>query len=557
VNSDTDFGDLFARERWLSTRTRHGQVIANRWALVALSIALILVFSATESLVLPVSVVIVSGAVNLVANASVHLLLRAGRFAPWHFWAMIALDSVSINVWAAALGPHGTLALPVLIFAAATYALGQPRAAQLLLACSLVLYPAARMVGWEALGDGMHWGLLAAEMLVLGVAGHLAIVGPASVTRRLDRIRATLAAMEQGDLSARLPSRHLDDIGFLSVSVNSMSATLGEMVREIQEGAHALAALAERQAGAVDEVQGSARRIGATTGEAASAAETQMGLVAQGSDALDAVTRDGEALRAQAARSTGEARALESEAEAHAGRVGRAGVLLTDLGDDYRRLASATDALEAAGDRVRGFVASIQEIAEQTNLLALNAAIEAARAGEHGRGFAVVAGEIRGLAVQSASSAAEVSGVVEATSAAIAEVRERLRAGSERIEGVGEVAESGKNALGFIVQGLERTVAFVDQIARDVERQAGALAVLRGDMGRVKQIAGASVERARETAAAAETQWAAMEELARGSRGAAETAAGLRALAGRFRVAAVPVEPALGARAREAAYEKA
>jgi hypothetical protein len=41
-----------------------------------------------------------------------------------------------------------------------------------------------------------------------------------------------------------------------------------------------------------------------------------------------------------------------------------------------------------------------------------------------------------------------------------------------------------------------------------------------------------------------------MEELARGSRGAAETATGLRALAGRFRVLAadapaVPVEPAM------------
>jgi methyl-accepting chemotaxis protein len=329
------------------------------------------------------------------------------------------------------------------------------------------------------------------------------------------------------------------------------------MVSEIQEGAQVMAGLAESLAATSREVQRSAREIGATTGEVAAAAEAQMTLVAQGGDALDAVTHDGEALRARATRSTVEARELEREAEEHAARVGRAGLLLTDLGEDYRRLAAATDALEEAGDRVRGFVTSIQEIAEQTNLLALNAAIEAARAGEHGRGFAVVAGEIRTLAVQSATSAAEVSGAVQATSAAIAEVRERLGAGSERIGGVGDVAENGRVALDSIVRGLERTVAFVDHIAGDVERQAEALGGLRGDMARVRQIAGESAARAQQTAAAADAQWSAMEEMARGSEGAAETAATLRALAGRFRVHAdtVPAEPELGAPVRPVAAE--
>jgi methyl-accepting chemotaxis protein len=328
-----------------------------------------------------------------------------------------------------------------------------------------------------------------------------------------------------------------------------MSLNVGEMVREVQDGARTLASLSDALAATAGEVQAAARQIGATTSEAASAAEAQMALVAQGSDALEAVAREGEALRAQAARSTEEARHLEREAEEHAGRVERAGVLLTDLGEDYRRLDAATDALEAAGERVSGFVTAIGEIAEQTNLLALNAAIEAARAGEHGRGFAVVADEVRKLAGQSAASAAEVSGVVEATSAAIAEVRQRLRAGSTRISGVGEVADNGRDALASIVRGLERTVAFVERIARDAERQAGALRGLRGDMARVREIADASAERARHTAVAADAQWSAMEELARGSRGAAETATGLRALAGRFRVLAadapaVPVEPA-------------
>ena len=121
------------------------------------------------------------------------------------------------------------------------------------------------------------------------------------------------------------------------------------------------------------------------------------------------------------------------------------------------------------------------------------------------------------------------------TAAAIAEVRERLREGTARIGGVGEVAEGSRAALRSMVEGLGRTVEFIERIAREVEAQASAMEGLRGDMGRVRQIAAGTVERARGTAAEADEQWNAMEELAGTSRRTAETAAALRALAARFR----------------------
>jgi methyl-accepting chemotaxis protein len=267
--------------------------------------------------------------------------------------------------------------------------------------------------------------------------------------------------------------------------------------------------------------------------------------VARGEASVEAVARESEALRAEAARSTGAAQMLRGEAEEHARRVERAGTLLVELTDDYRRLESAVDALEAAGARVSGFVSAIGEIAEQTNLLALNAAIEAARAGEQGRGFAVVAGEVRQLAAQAGNSAAEVAGVVEQTASALAEVRQRLHAGSARIGGVGAVAGAGRDSLGIIIQGLGRTVEFIERITGDVDRQAAAMDALREDVARIRQIAAATLERARRSAGAADEQREAMRHLAETSQRTAGTAATLDALAGRFRVAepAVPAEP--------------
>jgi methyl-accepting chemotaxis protein len=138
-----------------------------------------------------------------------------------------------------------------------------------------------------------------------------------------------------------------------------------------------------------------------------------------------------------------------------------------------------------------------------------------------------------------------VAGVVEQTASALAEVRQRLHAGSARIGGVGAVAGAGRDSLGIIVQGLGRTVEFIERITGDVDREADAMDALRQDVARIRQIAGATLERARRAAGAADDQRAAMQHLAETSQRTAATAATLDALAARFRVSepAVPAEP--------------
>ena len=131
-------------------------------------------------------------------------------------------------------------------------------------------------------------------------------------------------------------------------------------------------------------------------------------------------------------------------------------------------------------------------------------------------------------------------------------MRGRLAAGSARISGVGAVAGAGRDSLGMIVEGLSRTVAFIERITGDVDRQAAATEALRADVSRIRALADSSLERARRSAQAAEEQGHAMESLASTSQRTAETAATLDVLAGRFRAEEAgpapepaPMEPAV------------
>ena len=534
ASSSAHFAELFARERLLVMQERHRQAIGARWAITTLAVLLALggIFTHVFQVSVPLSLALALA--SFVANAIALALLRAGRFSPGQFWGMMLFDAATILGLTASLGPHGYLVMPLIVFTIGGYALGMPRAAQAQWVAMIVIYPLGRVLGAVLADLPVDWALVALESFFLLGSAWLAAVGPMAYTRRLRRVRQALARAQEGDFTTRLPDRHLDDLGFLSVSVNRMSGEVGEMVREIQEHAGSLATLSDAMAQTAEEVQAAARLIGDATVQGAEEAGQQLELVARGEASVDAIARESTDLREEAARSMEAARGLREEAEEHARRVERAGSLLVALTEDYRRLAAAVDALEAAGARVSGFVTAIGEIAEQTNLLALNAAIEASRAGEHGRGFAVVAEEVRKLADSSGQAAAQAREMVDGVRGQMDAALARMEQGAGRVANVGDLSRTALESVDRIVAAAAGSAEVTQRMAERAREQRGRVAGLRNEIAAVSQLAAANGVGATSVADAAHAQAETLAEIERAAEALGEVSGRLNSYIARF-----------------------
>lgn len=522
---------LLARERELQFRARQQVSIARRWGVLALAWALWafgrLTGALDMSLAWAAALTLATAAPNLL-----FLVALNGAFRPWQVYAAAVWDVALIAGYAAALGAHGYLVMPIAVFAVVANALGLPGVARLQLGLLALLYPIARVLG------GATPALAGAEAIALAGFAYVAALAPIAVTRRLRGVRRRLAAVEAGNLSVRLSVRHLDDLGFLGVSLNRTLEGLAGTIAELQVHARELAAFAAQLATTAAQVTAAAERIGESTDVLARGADEQVALVERSRGAVGGIGAAARRLRDDSVGSAAEAQTLAAEAEGHATRIGRAGELLSEAGEGTRRSAAAMRLLTEAGDNIGLAVTRIQELARRTNFLALNAGIEAARAGEEGRGFTVVADEMRKLAGRSAASAAEVGEAVADVRSCMEEVEAGLVALDGRLSGVGEVAGDSRAALERLVDGLRHAVGALGGLAAQVETQAAELDTLGDAVELLHDLAGRTRERARTIASAGGEQIAAMQELAAAGEHLAELAGRIDALAARFRTAA-------------------
>ncbi|HHF3145314.1 TPA: methyl-accepting chemotaxis protein [Vibrio diabolicus] len=244
-------------------------------------------------------------------------------------------------------------------------------------------------------------------MFAMGIMAVIAFVGfiitmsliRKIIVRPIQKTSQFMANVSHSkDLSQRLVHHQKDEVGQLSIAINSFMDTVSESLERVQDTSHSLANSASQLTDVAQSTDKAANNQQLETSDVQSNITDML----QQQTAVEDSTNNATAL----VNHTVDV-ATHSASQAHS------------VSEDIKHLVNNIDgvrekisSLNQRTEEVSSILGVIKGIAEQTNLLALNAAIEAARAGEQGRGFAVVAEEVRNLASRTAEATGNIEHII-------------------------------------------------------------------------------------------------------------------------------------------------
>jgi methyl-accepting chemotaxis protein len=281
-----------------------------------------------------------------------------------------------------------------------------------------------------------------------------------AIVRPLNEASSVLETMAGGDLTGRITASYPGDYRKLKHSINDFGDSMCKALNKVSEAVEATAS-------ASSQISASAEQMASGTEEQTSQTNEVASSVEQMTKTIMETTRNS---------------SLATEAAKNAGMIANEGgkVVMETIEGMIRisevvsKSAETVQALGKNSDQIGEIIQVIDDIADQTNLLALNAAIEAARAGEQGRGFAVVADEVRKLAERTTKATKEIALMIKQIQ------KDTIGAVESMVEGTKEV-EKGKHltneagmSLKQIIQGSEKVVDIITQVAAASEEQAAA-----------------------------------------------------------------------------------
>lgn len=326
-------------------------------------------------------------------------------------------------------------------------------------------------------------------MLLLIAAGLAMGIGIAFWAMRavapLSALSETMLRLSRGEEQADIPGHgRRDEVGAMAEAVEVFRSQGMEAQRlRVQQEADRIAARKSQ----VDALKGMADQVENKTRVAMNEIASDARNLVVDAQAMAAATarvdRNANVVGAAAVQSLSVAETVAAAAEELTAsirgiteQVREAAEVSRGTAADSAQTEAVIVALSAAVGEIGDVTNLIQQIAGKTNLLALNATIEAARAGDAGKGFAVVAGEVKELALQTATATQQISrhiGAVRSRTNAAVETVRRIAESVARMDQLAASLAGAVDEQNSATQEIARSIALATQAARDVTDSIG------------------------------------------------------------------------------------